>query len=253
MSIAALTLTLAIAVSTQHQLVAIKAEVMAADYHADLAALASLRSRSAELSGDPELGYLADYWSGFASWRIVVNGTSAKMQREEAMTELRRAAVDFEKSVSKRNDFADAYAAAAAVHGWLASYQLSDPTARNDEVAAFQRLLKRAVELEPNNPRVLWIEAVPYAVLPPERGGNLDRAIELYRKMVDNATALNPDSPLPDWGKPEALMSLAYAYMTKSSTELRTANENAAEALRLVPEWHYVKDILIPQIDAKRK
>ena len=253
MFIAALTLTLAMAVSTEHGLIAIKAEAMTADYHGDLSALASLRGRAAELSNDPDFGYLADYWSGFASWRIVVNGAGPKMPREEAIAHLREAATDFEKSISKRADFADGYAGAAAVHGWLAAYNHADQKVMNEEVATFQRFLKRATELEPNNPRVLWIQAVPYAVLPPERGGSIDRAIELYKKMLENATPLNPQSPLPDWGKAEALMSLAYSHMTKSSAELKTANENAAEALRLQPDWHYVKDVLIPQLQAKGK
>src|SRR5213594_4046382 len=79
----------------ERKLVALKAEVMTADYRADLPELASLRDRAARLSGDPKLGYLADYWSGFASWRIVVNGVSAKMSREEGMSHLEHAAADF--------------------------------------------------------------------------------------------------------------------------------------------------------------
>lgn len=250
---AALTLTLALAASVEHGLVAIKAEAMSADYRADINALISLRGRAAEFSKDPDLGYLADYWSGFASWRIVVNGTNDKMPREEAIAHLKQAATDFESSFAKRGGFADAYASAAAVHGWLAAYNMSDQNAMTAEVTTFRRLLTRAAELEPNNPRVLWVQAVPYAVLPPERGGNIDRAIELYRKMLDNATPLNPQSPLPDWGKPEALMSIASAYLMKSSTELKTANDTAAEALRLQPDWHFLRDVLVPQIEAKRK
>src|SRR3989442_6811492 len=91
----------------ERKLVAIKADLMSADYRADLPKLASLRSRAAQLSDDPRLGYLADYWSGFASWRIVVNGVSAKMSPEEAKEHLGRAVADFESSIRKKDDFAD--------------------------------------------------------------------------------------------------------------------------------------------------
>lgn len=235
----------------ERKLVALKAELMTADYRADLPKLTTLRDRAAKLSNDSKLGYLADYWTGFASWRIVVNGASAKMAPEEAKAHLQRAAADFESSARKKSDFADAHAAAAAVHGWLAAYKHDDDAAMKQEIEIFKRFLNRAVELEPSNPRVLWIQAVPYMVLPPERGGNRDRAIEFYRQMIENARPLSPESPLPDWGKVEGLMSLSYALMSKS--DLDGATEQANAALRLRPDWHYVRDILVPQIDAKRK
>ncbi len=237
----------------ERELVKMKAAVMSADYQADLAKLTSLRDRAAQLSSDPKLGYLADYWSGFASWRIVVNGVSNKMTPDEAQAHLGRAAADFESSVRKKDDFADAYSAAAGVHGWLAAYKRADQTAMNQEIETYKRLLNRSLEIEPSNPRSLWIQAAPYMVLPPERGGNVDRAIELYRKMIDNAAPLTPESPLPDWGKVEGMMSLASAYLKKSSPDVNAAEEQARAALRLRPDWHYVRDILMPKIEAQRK
>lgn len=235
----------------EHKLAGIKAALMAADYRGDLAALAALRLRARQFSSDPKLGYLADYWSGFASWRIVVNGSWANMPAGEAEAHLTDAVADFESSVRKNSRFADSYAGGAAVHGWLGAYKRSDQAAMNDEIAAYKRLLGRALELEPSNPRVLWIEAVPFVVLPPERGGNVDRAIDLYRKMLDVVGPADPESPLPDWGRAEALMSMASAYLKKS--DVSTAAEDARAALQLEPEWHYVRDVLIPQIDGQRK
>ena len=239
--------------SVERELVEIKAATMSADYGADLPKLAALRMRAARLSGDPDLGYLADYWSGFASWRIVVNGASGKMSADEAKAHLGRAVIDFESSIHKKPDFADGYASAAAVHGWLAAYKMADAAASREEIDAYKRLINRAAELEPTNPRVLWIQAVPYLVLPPERGGSLEKAMAFYRQMLEHETPLAPESPLPDWGKPEALMSLAYAYSALPSPDLNAADEQARSALRLRPDWHYVKDILIPKLEAKRK
>ena len=237
----------------ERKLVAIKADLMSADYRADLPALAEGRLRAVALSDDPNLGYLADYWSGFASWRIVLNGAGGKLTPDEAKAHLAKAVVDFESSINKKSGFADGYAGAAAVHGWLAAYSRSDPTNMNKEIDNYKRLINRALELEPDNPRVLWIQAIPYMVMPPERGGSIDRAIELYRKMVENARPLTPSSPLPDWGKPEGLMSLANAHIMKPSPDINAATEEARAALELQPQFHYVKDILIPQIEAKRK
>src|ERR1700758_2165250 len=86
----------------ERKLVTIKAEVMSADYRADLPKLAELRSRAAELSADPKLGYLADYWSGFASWRIVINGGT--MPPAEIKSHIDDAVANFESSIQKKAD-----------------------------------------------------------------------------------------------------------------------------------------------------
>ena len=237
----------------ERKLVSIKADVMTADYRGDLPALAAVRQRAVELSSDPDLGYLADYWAGFASWRTVINGVSAKMTPDVAKTHLRQAVVDFESSISKKGDFADGYVGAAAVHGWLAAYSGADQENMKREIDNYKRLIARALELEPKNPRALWIQAIPYLVLPPERGGSIDKAIELYQKMAENSGPPNPRSPRPDWGKPEALMSLANAHIMKPTPDVNLATEEARAALELQPQWHFVKDILMPQIEAKRK
>jgi hypothetical protein len=237
----------------ERKLVAIKAALMSADYRADLKELAELRTQASEISNDSRFGYLADYWSGFASWRMVLNGAGTKLSADDAKACVAHAVSDFESSIRKKGDFADAWASAAAGHGLLAAYNRADATVLKQEVEIFQKDIKRALELEPDNPRALWVQAIPYLVLPAERGGNIDHAIELYRKMLENSRPPEPRSPLPDWGRPEALMSLANANIMKTSPDVDQAAVEAQEALRLQPEWHYVRDILIPQIDAKRK
>jgi hypothetical protein len=43
-------------------------------------------------------------------------------------------------------------------------------------------------------------------------------------------------------------MSLAYSYLNKERPDLDAAERNAHGALAIVPNWHYVRDILLPQI-----
>ena len=240
--------------ATRH-LVTIKPKLMSADYRADLDGLARLREEVLPLADDPALGYLAHYWAGFASWRIAINGASRGMSTEDLKAHLARAGADFDAAVRLKDDFADAYAAAAGVYGWLGTFFMrDDPAAAQERFNKFSQLIARAKELEPDNPRVLWISAVPSLVLPPEKGGNLDRAIEIYRRMDEVSPAgSDAGSPLPDWGKPEALMSLAYAHLQQSPPDLAAAGEEARAALHLQPEWFYVRDVLLPQIEAAQR
>jgi tetratricopeptide (TPR) repeat protein len=239
--------------SVKEKLVAAKAAVMDADYRGDLDRLASLRTEIAALKTDPDLGYLADYWSGFASWRIALNGANAKMPPADLKANLERATADFQSSIQKKDTFADAYAAAASIYGWLAFMNRADAALMKSQVETSARLLARAESLEPSNPRVLWVRGGVFLFSPPTAGGNPDRAIEIYQKQVDASAPLNPKSPLPDWGKVEGLMSLAFAHMIKSTPDLKTSAAEAQAAFKLEPRWHYVRDVLIPQIAAAVK
>lgn len=235
------------------KLVDAKAKLMAADYGADLSTLASVRDQLEPLKNDPALGYLADYWRGYASWRIAINGANASMSQDDLRAHLDRAAADFESSARKKDDFADAFAAASSVHGWLTSLNRADPDLMKTHMESFKRLLARAEELEPNNPRVLWVRGGYFLFSPPAYGGSTEKAIEIYRKQAAASRPLTPDSPLPDWGKAEALMSLAFARLNQPTPDVEAANKEAHEALTLAPHWSYVQDILIPQIEEKRK
>lgn len=236
------------------RLAAAKQKIMAADYHADLAGLARLREEVARLDDDPALGYLAHYWVGFASWRIAINGASHQMSAADLKANLQKAAADFEASIHQKDDFADAHAAAYLVDAWMVGMSgIKDRAALLEQFQRLRPRLTRAKELAPDNPRVLWAEASFYFYSPPEYGGNVQRAVEIYRRMSEVSPATSDaSSPLPDWGKPEALMSLAYVHLNQKPPDLAAASAEAHAALRLQPEWSYLRDVLLPQVEAAR-
>src|SRR5438445_13588189 len=87
-----------------------------------------------------------------------------------------------------------------------------------------------------------------------ERSGGEDKAIQKYQRVLDVCSKIKPiDDPLqPSWGKPELMMSLAYCYLNANSADVNTAERYARNALESVPYWHYVRDILLPQIVAAK-
>jgi hypothetical protein len=48
------------------------------------------------------------------------------------------------------------------------------------------------------------------------------------------------------------MMSLAYTYLQKSPPDVEAAERYARQALEAVPHWHYLRDILMPQIAAAK-
>jgi hypothetical protein len=80
-----------------------------------------------------------------------------------------------------------------------------------------------------------------------------DKAIEGYNKGLQAIRDQKRDvaDPLePSWGEPELLMSLAWSNLNRTAPDLNSAEKYADAALKLVPYWHYVRDILMPQIRA---
>src|SRR5437660_7309801 len=198
------------------ELAKFKAKLMSADYRADIDELSRLKDEVAKLATDRDLGYLAQYWSGFASWRIAMNGANRQMKTEDQKMHLLKAATAFYSSIRLKEDFADSYAAADLVDGWLATVSMGanpDMVAVRERVYLSQALFTRANALDPQNPRVLWAKAAFLQFAPPPYQ-NIGRAIEVYKQMLDESErrGVDPASPFPDWGKPEALMSLAYAH-----------------------------------------
>lgn len=56
-----------------------------------------------------------------------------------------------------------------------------------------------------------------------------------------------------DRGEPELLMNLAWSDLNKTEPDPDASLQYAQAALKLVPYWHYVRDILLPQIRAAKK
>src|SRR5262249_25960690 len=114
-------------------------------------------------------------------------------------------------------------------------------------------LLKAAEIAEPDNPRVLWVLGASQWYTPSARGGGQQLAIQTYEKGLKSARMKRSavkDPLYPSWGEPELLMNLAFANLNASTPDLKAAEGYAEDALKIVPYWHYVRDIQLPQIRA---
>jgi len=252
--------------SDSQRLRQIKLKLMSADYRADLDELARGREQLTTLKNDPALGYLASYWSAFAGIRLAINGSSRQMSSQEVERNLLAALRDAEDGLRLKEDFADNHVLAGHVASWMAAITLrraagaADKFKQNGTGALPEETrswidrtwlhLRRARELAPKNPRLPWVEAAIWYNIPPERGGSQDKAIAMYREGLALARAERVTDPLwPDWGEPEALMSLAWCFLNRSAPDPAAARDSAEAALRLRPDWYYVREILQPQID----
>ena len=122
---------------------------------------------------------------------------------------------------------------------------------RNQGYRRHRELLDEAKKMAPENPRLAWVLGATLWYSPPQFGGGQDKGFEAYQQGLVWARKEHVTDPLdPAWGEPELLMNLAFASLNATTPDLEAADRYAHEAVKLVPTWHYVRDLLIPQIQA---
>ena len=229
-----------------------------ADYAGDRKALASLAGEMAPYSEKGALASRARYWRGFALWRRALNGfNETDSDPKDLQRDLMAAIRDFTEAAKDPRLAGDAKSAAAACSWNLLYLNREDAELRQGYLKEGVRLIEEAKKAAPDNPRVLWVVGGGEWYVPVERGGGQAKAIETYerglalaRKQKGSAT----DPLEPSWGEPELHMNIAWSDLNRATPDLAAAESNARAALAIVPSWHYVKDILLPQIlEAKAK
>ena len=229
-------------------------KIQKADYEGDRAALLQLHEELAPFLQKNEIASRVNYWRGFALWRRALNGANENATAAELDADLVKAVEEFRESATDA-EFVDAKVALASCLFFRVFLHRGDSELVQALVPEAMLNLKQAEASAPGNPRLLWVLGAEYWYLPPERGGGHARALDTYQRGLEMAKKqtlpLNPLDPV--WGEPELLMNLAWSNLNNEAPDLDAAEHYAKAALALVPNWHYVRDILLAQIRAVRK
>ena len=228
----------------------IVAQIQRADYEGDRNAMQRGYDELKPFVEDQKLASRIRYWRGFAQWRRAINGFNDNVDPKELEQNLNTALDEFKIAMQKDPTFVDAKVGIISCLGFLAFMNRNDRTRAKELVGQILPLVKEADEMAPDNPRLIWVHGPIFWNSPPERGGGQEKTIQNYQRGLEICSKIKPsDDPLePSWGKPELMMSLAYSYLNANSADLNAAERYARSALEIVPYWHYVRDILLPQI-----
>lgn len=237
-------------------LVELVERVRRADYEGDRAALRTLHEQLKPYAAEPGLASRVEYWRGFALWRRAINGFNENADSTEQSVDLTEAVQDFLASSAADTTFLDARIGAFGSQGLLMYLNNRNPARIQELAPRTIGWLKELRATAGDHPRFLWVEGPLLFAWPPERGGGQEKAIGNYRRGLEAIRTLNatPAGPLePTWGEPELLMNLAWSALNQTAPDLDAAQQNAEAALKLVPYWHYTRDILMPQIREARE
>jgi hypothetical protein len=228
-------------------------QIQRADYEGDRPTLKRLRDELTPIPEDNKLASRVLYWRGFALWRKAINGFNESPTPTDLEEDLTQAVTDFKDSIARDSAFVEPEIGAVSSLGYLMYLNKKDQTRVQELLQQVSPLLKEAIATAPDNPRLLWVLGPIRWSSPPERGWGQDKALESYNKGLEAARTQKRDAsdPLePSWGEPELLMSLAWSNLNRTTPDLNAAERDAEAALKMVPYWHYVRDILMAQIRA---
>jgi hypothetical protein len=236
------------------RLAALVGDVMAADYKGDRGALERLDAVLARL-GDGPLSEYRDYWRGYARWRRAANGFSKTPLPADLADDLEKAVGDFRAALRRRPDWVEARLALVGCWASLAHIARDDAEKKKAILADFLPELRWLEANGRDNPRAMWILGGLQLAAPPPYGGDPVKAAATLRKGVElswREAGARGSQPawIPSWGGPENLMNLAYVYSHVGTLDRTAALAYAEGALTAVPQWHYVRDVLLPQIEA---
>jgi hypothetical protein len=238
---------------SRDSIVGIVQQIQRADYEGDRPGLKRLHDQLTPIPEDNKLASRVLYWRGFALWRSAINGFNETPTPQDLEDDLTRAVTDFNDAIARDSAFVEPKIGAVSSLGYEMYLHKNDQTRVQGLLQQLGPLLKEAMATAPDNPRLLWVLGPIRWSSPPEHGGGQDKAFEGYNKGLEAIRNQKRDvsDPLePSWGEPELLMNLAWSNLNRTTPDLVAAEQDAQAALKLVPYWHYVHDILEPQIHA---
>src|SRR5467141_4105967 len=231
------------------------AQIQRADYEGNRAALQHLYADLEPFNSDEKLASRVRYWRGFALWRRAINGFNDSADPKDLEHDLTQAISEFKESAAKDPAFVDAKIGTISCLGNLMYLSLGHADRVQELLAQSIPLVREVRASHPGNPRFVWVLGPILWNTPAERGGGQDKAIQSYLKGLESARKLRgtvTDPLEPSWGEPELLMSLTWSSLNRATPDVNAADQYAHSALALVPYWHYVRDILLPQIQTAK-
>jgi tetratricopeptide (TPR) repeat protein len=154
------------------------------------------------------------------------------------------------EQIETRAPAADALALRGAVLGQLIGLS-GNPLSGMTLGPKATGLIDRAMDLEPNNPRVWLVRGMSAMFTPRMFGGGTDKAERDLRKAAELFGVERVVSPAPSWGHADAYIWLGQALQKEGKTEdARAAYE---KALEISPSNAWVKQSLLPSLSKPKE
>lgn len=232
----------------RQELVAAKATMYDSNFRNDRDGLRAAIRRAQAAGADDSVRAMALYYAAWGEWAL----SHADLQTGDvpsAQTTLLRAERAARAGLALRPNDVEFVVMLADVLIW----RLVADAAQFPTIAPEVRTLRaRAFALHPENPRALIMDAGLIFNTPPERGGDRQKGLALWKRAItlfEQEAAKPAADPLrPDWG-----LVLSYAWVCDLHLAMRPrqideARAAARKALEMRPDFWYVKEVIAPRL-----
>ena len=208
--------------------------------------LKQARALAERATSGSERTALAHYYVGLANYRLVnqlPEGAEPRRKHvlDDAVSHLKRA-------TTMDGKLADAWVLLSGCYGQMMGM---NPMRGMSLGPKANEAMEKAKNLDPKNPRVWMVSGTQDYFTPSMFGGDKEQALEKFKKAARLAEQESVQDPLmPDWGHAEAYTWIGVAHMNAERyKKARTAFETA---LKINPDYGWVKRVLLPKLDKKQ-
>lgn len=234
--------------NARQELVAAKSAMYDSNFRNDRDGLRAAIRRAQATGADSSVRAMALYYAAWGEWAL----SHADLQAGEmtsAQVTLLRAEQSARAGLALRPNDVEFVVMLADVLIW----RLVADAAQFPTIAPEVRTLRaQAFALQPENPRALIMDAGLIFNTPPERGGDRQKGLALWKRAItlfEQEAAKRTTDPLrPDWG-----LALSYAWVCDLHLAMRPrqideARASARKALAIRPDFWYVTDVILPRL-----
>lgn len=190
----------------------------------------------------PERKVLAHYYVALAEYRLAAMNAGEKEQLEH----LNQSIEQLEKVIEMDAAFTEGYALLGSALGWKAGLKPMQSMFLGPRA---NKMVAKAKELQPENPRVIMIGAVSDYNTPKMFGGDPVRAMKGFEEAIALFEKEDVKDPLmPAWGHEEAYAWLGQGHLVNGATD--QARAALEKSLEINPDYGWVKYVLLPKVPA---
>lgn len=234
--------------NARQELIAAKSAMYDSNFRNDRDGLRAAVRRAQAAGANEWVRAMAFYYAAWGEWAL----SHADLQSGDmasAQTTLLRAEKAARAGLALRPDDVEFVVMLADVLIWRLVADSSQFAAIAPEV---RTLRGRAFALQPENPRALIMDAGLIFNTPPERGGDRQKGLTMWKRAITlfEQEAVKPaaDPLRPDWG-----LALSYAWICDLHLAMRPrqtdeARASARRALQLRPDFWYVNEVIAPRL-----
>lgn len=195
---------------------------------------------------DTALAAWGHYYIALADYRIADYLLATGEENKGAAAEhLKTAVGHLQEAIEIDPQAAEAYALLSGAYGRQIGL---NPTKGIVLGRRAQRALKKAVQLAPDNPRVVLSAAIRDFNTPGMFGGSKEKGLRGFQRAAELFAREEPTDPVhPAWGHSRTYAWLGLAYQDRG--ELALARTAFAKALAINPNFSWVKNVLLPELE----